>query len=341
MRAFFGNVLGGMLLLSAATTPFSIASAQDAPNVETANKEGNVLFYASMPSETLDALAQAFNKKYPNIKVEYYRATSSAMLPRLDAEFQAGRVQADLVNLSSTVEMEELRARGVLASYASPEFANVRKDAVTEDKTWFAVNTSLFIIGYNPDVFPTPPTSWRELLDPKHKGRIGISDPRTIGGGSYWRHAMWRIFGDEYAEKLAANKPFIAAGVGPINDKLISGELDVAIDWNYLVDSSKHVTGAPVDGAFPTEGAIAVDSSAAILAKAPHPNAARLFADFLLSKEGQVIAAEGYRYPVRDDAPLPEGMVPLSKIKVLRYPLKELLTERDKSNASWARAFGL
>jgi iron(III) transport system substrate-binding protein len=341
MKLIIGTGLRGLAALSLAVTLSSTVWAQEAVDLEAAKAEGNVLFYASMPSETLDALSEAFQEKYPGIAVEYYRATSSAMLPRLEAEFQAGRVQADLLNLSSTVEMEELREKGHFASYVSPEFANIHEGSVREDNTWFVINTALFMVGYNPSAFKTPPTSWRELLDPKHKGRIGISDPRTIGGGSYWRHAMWRIFGEEYAQKLAANEPFITNGVGPINGKLISGELDVAIDWSYLVDSSKYVTGAPVEGIYPEEGSIAVNNSVGILEQAPHPNAARLFADFLLSQEGQTIQAEGYRYPVRDDAKLPEGMIPLSEIKVVRYPIEELLTERDESNRVWGDAFGL
>lgn len=318
-----------------------LAHATDPSVIEAAKKEGRVVFYSSLGSHTLDSLTMAFNKKYPGIKAEYYRSTSTGLMTRLDAEIAAKRLQADVINISNPAEMEDLKERSLLVAYKSPEYVSYAKTFVDPDFTWFVAKTHLIVLAYNTAQLKRAPASWLDLNDPSLKGRVGITDPRSVGAMSYWRHAMVMLYGADYVSKLAANKPFIATGVGNLNDRVVSGELHATVDFSYLVDASVTEHKAPIKAVYPAEGVPAVSSVVGILKGAPNPNAAKLFVDFAASREGQIEFNKGFTYSMRSDVPISPGMKPLTEIKVLNYSPQELRKEQDRVAEISRKPFGL
>lgn len=314
--------------------------AADPAVLEAAKKEGRVVFYSSLASNTLDALVAAFNKKHPGIVAEYYRSTSTGLMTRLDAELSARRLQADVVNISNPAEMEDLKRRGALLAYKSPEFTAYDPAFVDRDATWFVAKTHLIVLAYNTTQLKNAPASWLALTDPALKGRVGITDPRSIGAASYWRHAMVKLYGAEYVTKLAANKPFIATAVGNLNDRVASGELLATVDFSYLVDASVAEHKAPVAAVYPKEGVPVVSSVVGILKGSPNPNAAKVFVDFVASREGQIAFNKGYTYSMRADVPAAPGMKPLKEIKLLNIPVDELRKEQDRVAEISRKPFG-
>ncbi len=327
-------------IASVASCLCSVAVAASDEMIAAAKEEGKVVFYSSLPTGVIDDLTEGFNALYPEISVEFYRAATTQMATRINAEVNSGVLAADVLSVTSPLEMDHYREMGILASYESPEYSAYAPEHIGPDNQWFTVSTIVFVLGYNPGQFDTQPTSWLEMTNPKHKGAIGISDPRSVGGGSFWRFAMWKTFGEDFVKGIVANDPQVTSGIGSLNEKLISGELDVSINYTYRIDKALK-KGASVAGVYPEEGAVPVDNVAGVIANSEHPNAARLFLDFLASQAGQQIGADNYRYSLRSDVTNPDGVTPLSDIKAIRYPVEQLKAEMDQAQKAWGDAFGL
>lgn len=319
------------------------ANAADQATLRAAAAEGLVVFYSSVPSTVLETLAAAFSKEHPGIRLEYYRSTSTGVLNRLNAEIDAGRVNADVVHLADTTEMDALKRRERLARYDSAEYAAYPSRYIDPDKTWFTARAHFTVIGYNTRLVPPTqvPTSWLDLTAPSSKGRISVTDPRSIGGGTYWRHAMWALFGPAYMQNIAANQPLLTLGIANINDRIISGEVAMAPNFSYLIDEAMLVKGAPIAAAYPKEGAPLIPGLVGAVAKGPHPNAAKVLVDYIASRRGQEVFNGNYTYSVRPDVPRMKGMRPFSSIKALTYTSEELARHQKTVEEVSRRPFGL
>jgi iron(III) transport system substrate-binding protein len=324
------SILGGVGVM-----PFD-APAQSSP------LEGSVVFYSAAPASVLDELTKAFTAKYPNVRAEYYRGNSAQVFQRVMSESSARRVQADVVHVSDPATMDEIRKAGNLESYASPEFKHYDPRYVAEDRTWFIARGHFLNIAYNPRLVPEDraPKSWRDLVDPRFKGKVGIMDVRNAGGAYYWQFAAWKLYGPDHFVEMYNNRPKLYPGHGPINDRVITGELLVGADLNYLTDEAILEKKAPIKAVFPDEGAPLILSPAGIVKNAPHPKAARVFIDFLASAEGQAIFNSVYSYSMRGSVPVRQGMTPLADIKAMELSTEEMLARQAEIQAAARKAFG-
>jgi len=318
------------------------ALAVDEATLQAAQQEGSVVFYSSSPSELLDQLAQAFSAKYPGIKAEYYRAGSSQVYERLIAEQDANRVNGDLIHVSDVATITELKDAGRLAPYDSPEYAAYDPQYVDPDKNWFVARGHFLNIAYNPARVAEgeAPQTLRDLAKPVFKGKVGIMDVRLAGGAYSWQYTVWKLYGPEFFAEMAANDPKLFPGHGPINDRIISGELSTGVSLNYMTDEAILEKGAPIKALFPADGAPMIWSPVGIVDKAPHPNAAKVFIDFLASAEGQEIYNSQYSYSMRPDVPTKEGMVPLSEIKILETPIDDMIARQREVQDAVRKAWG-
>ena len=340
MKHLVKRVAGAALGLSAVAFA-SGAWAVDDETLKAAEAEGSVVFYSSAPASALEATVAAFNAKFPAIHAEYYRSGSTDLLARFQAEADANRFEVDVIHVSSPTEVERLKDEDHFVSYAAPEYANYDARYVDVDNTWFIARTHLVVIGYNPTALAgaEAPKTWEDLTNPAFKDRTGILDPRGVGASYYWRYSMWSVYGDDYIKNIAANNPALSLTTAPLHDRTISGELVAIQDLNYLIDASRIEQGAPIEAVYPPEGSPLIRSPVGVVKGAPHPNAAKVFIDFLASQEGQAAFNSSYTYSVRKDVPAREGMKPLSEIKLLDFTTEELDSQFDHLQQTAVDAF--
>ncbi|MDB5569283.1 MAG: Iron(III) transport system substrate-binding protein [Hyphomicrobiales bacterium] len=289
--------------------------------VAAAKKEGKVVVYSAYVSpNTHKAIGDAFEKAY-GIKVEYLMARGTEIRERTRVEHSAGRFLGDVSHNALSQHTTGFIGDGSLQKLApmpgtarlKPEFAS-RVDGFTVPvftiNYGFLVNTSV--------VKPQDePKGWRDLLDPKWKGRILSDDPRASGGGRVMFHMTYDKWGREFHEKLAAQNLTFSRDYNEATRRVARGEFAIYIPL-ILGDYAK-IKGLPVKYVMPSEGSTYGSYSVGIFRNAPHPNAARLMLNFYFSDEAQAVyARDGHGIVIKDlKADLPEEARALSNVKPL------------------------
>lgn len=314
-----GNLISALFL-----TGFTSAAAQQP--LDLARKEGRVVFYASMEAQSAQQLSAAFEKKYPPIKVETVRIGSEKMSTRLIAEAQARRMSVDVVH-QSAFDFYGVLQKGIFDSYLSPERSAFPADYRDDKGLWTLHSATLNVIAYNTRRFPglPVPKGFWDLTAPNWKSQL-IMDENE----SKWMAGMMTYSGEaktlELLRKLAAQDIQFRTGHSLIQTMVAAGERPVAVvAFANGVDRLKK-DGAPIDWIAP-EPVIGLTFGLAVVKGAPHPSAARLFVDFLLSHEGQeILGAAGYFAPRSDvispilsEAPPQTKIVPLPMTLAARY----------------------
>jgi len=305
------------LLLAAFAVP---AAAQDAPNrdlylyrgpdreqrlVADAKKEGTLTLYSTMTVSDGKAFAEAFERKY-GVRLVHWRTSSEKIVQRAVAETRAKRYEADVIE-SSVPHMEALRREGVLEDFDSPSLAELVPAAIFPgNRQYVADRLVFFVMGWNTNlVKPSEiPTRYEDLLDPRWAGRITIE-----GTDVSWFAAVTRAMGEAkglaYFRRLAAQKPQIRNGHILTAQLVASGEVPFFLTaYNNNIETLKG-KGAPIDWR-PLQPAFGQAAVVGVAKHAPHPHAALLFADFILSREGQEIYKKVNRVPTsaKVDSPL-------------------------------------
>lgn len=281
--------------------------------IEGAKKERSLVYYGSTSGPEALEMIRAFEKQYPFIKVNYYRAGSDTLMEKILIESRTGRHNADVYNMRSFTN-SILVQKGLLAKYRSPHsrfYADGFKDP---EGRWTSFYMNPATIGYNSRlVSPAQaPKNWTDLLEPKWKGEM-IMDREE----SEWFANMLKVMGREkgldFMRRLAAQNLTFRVGHTLLAQLVAAGEFKVGVVlYSPRIERMKS-TGAPIEWVR-AKPVIAYHYSISVAAQAPHPNAARLFVDFFLSREGQqLIAKVAGRVPVHmdvkpDPAHLVEGV---------------------------------
>ena len=296
-----------------------VHAASDAV-LDGAKKEGQVVFYASMEAQSAQRLTAGFEKKYPFIKVNATRIGSERMATRLVSEAQARKVQADVVNQSG-FDFYGVLQKGVFDIYNSPERAALPTEYKDEKGLWVMNAATLNVIGYNTRLVPPAnvPRSFWDLVDPKWKGQLLMDENE-----SKWMAGMMSYYSEaktvDLLRKLATQEIQFRVGHTLIQTLAAAGERPiVVVAFANGVERLKK-DRAPIDWVA-VEPIIGLTFGLALVKDAPHPNCAKLFIDYLLSKEGQeIIADAGYYVPRRDiAAPIMKQVPP--KMKVIPLPM--------------------
>jgi iron(III) transport system substrate-binding protein len=285
-------------------------AAKAQADVEAAKKEGRVVVYGSMESGIMDAVEAAFTKKY-GVSIEYFRAASNKTLDRVLTEARAGRVASDLV-VTNRGPMLLLKNEKAFAKYVSPEAQNFPGEVKDPDGLLSPIYREVVIgILYNTKLVKPgeAPKSLEDLASPRWRGKWVMPDPSRHFTTGAWLSNFDKLYGkDEMAviRKLAESKPILVESFIPSVQKVISGEAQAGITYlKYVHIFGKD--GAPLDYVRLPK-MLADGHQIGIQAKAPHPNAARLLEDFLLSregleilaKEGEFVTAKGLYSPIKD-----------------------------------------
>jgi len=329
--------LGGAALLP------SRARSDTAALEEAARKEGGLTWYiAQVDSETAERMGRAFTARYPGVKVSVIRTTGQVAYERLMQDLKNNAPQCDVFSATDIGHMPLLRKRDALAHFVPENAAAIAPafQGLGEDGYYYPTTSTLMLMIVNTaKVRPEDaPRNWTDLLDPKWRGRAAFGHPGFSGYVGVWTVQMRKMYGWSYFEKLAANKPRIGrSGNDPIS-LLNAGECVVGLGplSTTLMSADK---GNPVGIIYPTDGSVLCVGPSAVMASAPHPNAARLFANWLLSKEFAEICAEARIDAARADVPPRAGAKPLSEVKLLRLTTDELVKAVPEVIEQWRETF--
>lgn len=261
--------------------------------IAAAKKEGNVVVYSSYLSPTTNnPIAAAFEKKY-GIHVDYLTARGSEIRERIRAEQTSGRYLADVLHQATTVTVASENDDHTLQPLGPlPNAVNMKEEPKKLGDDYqlpiFIINFSMLI--NTSLVKPADePKSWLDLLNPMWKDKILSDDPRAAGGGRGMFQMTYNKFGRSFHQKLAMQNPVFARDYEELERRLARGEFAIYIP--FILSDFHNLSGLPVKYVLPEEGVYYGDYSVSIPRIPPHPNAARLFADFYFSDEVQTIYA--------------------------------------------------
>ena len=284
-----------------------------------AKSSSRVLLYTSVPQQLATQFADAFMKKRPDIKVEIYRAGSTEVGAKIAAEREVGGIRADLLWLADAPVYYDLRKRGELLAYISPESKAIPAD-LKDPKGFFTGGRLInMIIAVNTEVTPLKdaPKSWKDF--PDHGKKAVMGNPLYSGSNFVTVAAFVQKDGWGWFERARAKGVAIVRGNSEAATALAGKEFGIAMTLDYIV-AGLIKKGAPLAIVWPSEGAISVPSPIAIIKATKNPDGSKAFVDYVLSKEGQEFLVKQEVIPVRDDVKPPPGQPSAKQIKFLPIP---------------------
>lgn len=301
-----------------------------------AKEEGSLTLYTSLEVKNLQYLIPPFEKKY-GIKVNVWRAGTSMVLQRTMTEAAAGRYVVDVIHFGAP-QLEALAREKILQPVQSPLFSELMAAAVPAHHEWAGTILQLYVQAYNTKLIKKAdlPKTYEDLLDPKWKGKLGIE-----AKSESWYATLLQAMGEEKGKKLfhdivTRNGMSVRYGYSLLDNLVIAGEVPLALTVYQHMPQAAKEKGAPIDW-FALKPTIARFNGIGIARHAPHPNAALLFYDYMLSSTGaqKAFAAMGY---VPANTKLPSNLGTTLDIKLVD-PVEEL-DHVEKWNKSFDEVFG-
>lgn len=331
----FGTVLAGTALT------FLVSSAADEHAVSAEETlEGTIQFYTSQPDADATALVDAFNEVYPDVNVVIFRSGTEEVIGKINAERQAGAIQADVLLVADAVTFESLAEDDLLLSYESPELEGIPEEFIGDDYLYYGTKVMATIIAYNTDNVEEAPTSWDALVSADAAGSVIMPSPSYSGAAAYNAGVFTRNdFGWEFYEDLHANDTTVVQGNGGALQEVVAGQKDYAMVVDFIVANAK-AEGAPVELVYPEEGVPVITEPIGIMAGTENEAAAQVFVDFVLSDEGQELAQSIGYTPIKEGIDAPEGLLTIDEIDVLEADLDELVEGREEDVRTFQDIFG-
>jgi iron(III) transport system substrate-binding protein len=296
--------------------------------VDAARKEGELMIYTSVPVDDMAVLTAAFEKKY-GVKVKVWRAGSEKVLQRTVTETRANRFDVDIIETNGP-ELESLHREKILQEVKSPYLSDLIAPAIQPHREWVGTRLNIFSIAYNTNKVKKEelPKTYQDLLHPKWKGKLGVEaeDLDWFAGtvGELGEAKGIKLFHDI----VATNGLSVRKGHTLLTNLVASGEVPMALTvYNYKAEQMKN-KGAPIEW-FVIPPAIARPNGVAVAKRAPHPNAAVLFFDFMLSDAQPILLK-------RDYVPTSKKVdTKLNKMPIKFVDPKIILDENDK----WSKLY--
>ena len=269
------------------------AQGQDAKLIQAAKKDGKVVIYGSLESDTVEAIKQPFQKKY-GIEVEYWRASATKVMDRALSEGRAGKSTADLI-LTNDNPMRVMEKQGFFQKYVSPTASDFPKEAIDPVLGPRYRNVVIGLV-YNTSIIKPAdaPKALEDLVKPQYKGKIVMPDPTQHTTTTQWVSSLPKLMGEEKAQKfvrdLGSMKPILVESLLPAGERVASGETPLAVTYvKYVFIYGKK--GAPLDYVR-TPKMLGDGHYLGLNAKAPHVNAGKAFIDYFLGEESMTIMAK-------------------------------------------------
>jgi len=301
---------------------------------------GKLVLYTSQPNQDAQQTVDAFRAQHPDVEVEWIRDGTTKVMAKLRAEIAAGDPKPDLLLIADMVTMEALKQEGRLMAHGAAPVGAYDAALYDADKHYFSTKLITTGIVYNVNA-PMQPNSWADLVKAEAKGQVAMPSPLTSGAALIHLATLTEHpkLGWDYYQSLAANDVNPKGGNGGTFRAVAGGEkmYGMVVDFLPIREKAK---GSPVAFVFPEEGVSAVTEPVAILSTAKNPDAAKAFVDFLLSAEGQTLAASQGYLPAHPDVTPPPGFPARDGIKLMAFDAPKALANAEGNKRKFADVFG-
>jgi iron(III) transport system substrate-binding protein len=307
--------------------------------LQAAKAEGQVNWYTIITVAQAQKLAKQFEDAF-GIKVELTVQTSAALMQKYQLEWDSKYSYADVVTGSDVDVFASMADKGMLKEFDSPNGKKIIEPLRDQKGRWYTFYVLVYLMAYNKNVLPEKdaPKSWRELTDPKYKGQLVVAGQNASGATFIMQSQWYKMFGAAWFRAFAANNPVNVATHSAMVTLVESGQKAIMSEnalHLILPGAAKGVV--PV---WPTEGPLLIPVPMSIATNAPHPNAAALLADWLLSKEIQTQFVKDY--PSASGNPDVPRLYGIPSLATANTPdVTYLRANHDEIWNAWSAALGI
>ena len=336
-------IMFGVTAPTVAQGPKPDASKPDAARLDAAKKEGKIVWYTSLVLPSAEKVAKLFEAAYPGIKVEVHRTGSQRILQRVLQELQAGIKLVDVVHTSDAGHFILLKEKKLLAKYTPPGVDAFPPGFKDKDGYYYGLRATVNVLAYNTKLVSAAdaPKTWKDVLDPKWKGKLVTAHPGYSGVISTHVLALVHLHGWDYWKQLGQQKVMLVQSAADPAGVVASGERQVAVNGGDYFYYQLKKKGNPVEVVYPKEGVPLVVSPTAITTFAPHPNAARLFTDFTFTREVQQVMADSEGlYTGHPEVKYPSDKPKPGELKLLTVEPEELEKRNEEIKKKFEEFFG-
>lgn len=330
-------VLGAVLASGLASTPYAMAQGVD---IEAAKKEGKVVWYCSTPIALAQQIASDFEKD-TGIKVELFRSGGTAILRRFQQELNSGLIATDVLTHSDPGIADALAEKGVYLPFKPKNFDKVPDAAKDPEGRWVAQRLNLIAVYARSDLVPAAdmPKSMADLASAKYKGKTVMADPNFASLQVAVDGTLAQKHGWEFFQKLRDNDVMVVQGAQQVVDMVKRGERQIAVaaSISYAIDSIKE--GHKLEAIYPKDGTFLIASPTGVIKGSPNPNAAKLFAEYLLGEKQQQAVTKFGALAAVIDVPPPPGYPALSTLTITKIDYGVMAKETATIKREFTKIF--
>lgn len=339
MKKFSLVLFGALVLLAFAGLPAGAQSTMDL-----AKKEGKVVWYSSLSLSLSQQICNSFNEKNLGIECVLHRSGSGKLYNRYLQEAKAGIYNADVFHTSNIGHFVALEKDNAIMAYRPKGTDSFNKNFLDDSNHWTILRASVYGPIYNTTKVKEAdvPKSWKDFLDPKWKGKKLVNaHPSYSGFVSVGMSALVKVLGWEFFDKLAKQQPVIVQSALDTVNYVVRGEALMSVGGTAYASAVAVKKGEPIKHILPEEGLPFIASAQAIPNKAPHPNAAKVFSDWLFSKEVQQTFAENGLYVGHPEVEYPKWQTPLKDVNLIVLSPEEAVKMRKPVRTNFREKFGV
>jgi iron(III) transport system substrate-binding protein len=301
--------------------------------------QGPVTLYTSESQDKVNEMKADFEKRHPGVSLNIYRSGTQVVIGKLQAEMQAGAIQADLLWMADVEFFAQLARKNLLLPYTPPEAERVPATFHYEGGRYHEVRLIFNTVGYNTLRMKERPASWKDLADPRHRGKVGMASPFYSGAAfsTLGTLVAQPTFGWGFFRSLKDNAVVVEQSNGTVAQKLATGEFQIASVVDFFLRDMK-AKGSPVDHVWPREGAILIPTPIGILHGSKNPAGGQAFVRYLYSADGQRLFVQQGYVPVMPGIEGPKGLPP-EKLEILPTDEAYIAAHREDLKAKYRELF--
>ncbi|MBV8211381.1 MAG: extracellular solute-binding protein [Burkholderiaceae bacterium] len=329
-----------------AARPAAAATTRARELYEAARKEGQLTWYITHCDDvTAQALGHGFEAIYPGIRVNVVRTTAQVAFQRVSQELRAGSIQVDLLSSSDVGHYAYLKERKLLEQFVPENASKVLGTYQHYDPEGYYFVTAAALIGmvYNTAKLKQAdaPKNWSDLGDPRWKDKIALGHPGFSGYVGIWAVMMRKLYGWRFFDTLAKNNPQIGRSINDAITLLNSGERLIAGTGLIGTAAESIRKGNPLSMIYPSDGTVLILAPSGIPKGVRHPNAARLFMDYLMSVDASTIWADHFFEPIRPEVTPSPIVRSGGELKTIGPSVEEIIKGIPEVASQWRDTFGV
>lgn len=314
---------------------------------EAARREGEVTWYTGqLQTDASEGIGRAFTERFPGVKVNVLRSTAQVAFQRLAQDMRARAAQCDVFSSTDTSHLTFLKRQDRLLPYRprnAEGMIQVARDAADPDGHYQVTYLALYLLARHRDRVPEAeaPQSWRDLTDPKWRDKLAVGHPGYSGAIGSWCVMMRKLYGWEYFRALERNRPHIGRSAGDPVTTLNAGERSIGVGIPSAATLFSASRGNPLVLIYPTDGTLMLPAPSGALRNAPHPNAAKLFMEFMTGPDYARATRPFFTESLRPEVPPPDGARPFDQIRLISPTPQEAETGIPEVKELWRDTFGI